>query len=309
MAEQRQTLLPNPKAVVVVGKIGCGNSTVLNNLYGLKLTTKSSPKPITTSISEHYPGEDNALLVIDTPGLGGIARSTESIISEVEKVLKGKDFTLLYCLPVKASDTLTESDTNIIRTIDSHLGRRVWDKCVLLLTFSDVAKEEFHSADQDMNGYCSYLQRHVDAFYSQLVACGIKLPHIKMMFDYEWPMILSQESTGQIIAVPVKKHAEEELPIIPRRNMPNDQTWVDIAMAVICNTSRLTKRKEPRRWYDVVRKNPVRSTTGTLVGAGLGALFGSFSGPWGSVIGAFIGAALGIALAIVSVLATKARRS
>ena len=301
-------LLPREKVVVVLGKIGSGKSTALNNIYGLNLTTKSSPRPVTTEISEHLvqSGGDGDVKVIDTPGLGGVTRSTESIVSELADKLEDKDYTMVYCLPVKTSDTLTETDRSIVKATDYHLGRRVWDKCVLLLTFSDKAKSDpIHCNDN--TAYINFLEGHVNAFYNMLKQVKIELPVIQSVFGQRYRNQQQLVSNGQIVAIPVAKSLETT-DIAPGAHF-RGQNWAEEALLEINETSSLKKRKEHYRWKFMVRKNPLRSATGTLLGAGVGALIGAFTSPWGIVLGAFIGAALGIILAMGSIWLEKIRRT
>ena len=307
MEEQAVRLLPREKVVVVLGKIGSGKSTALNNIYGLNLTTKSSPRPVTTEISELLvQSGGDGVKVIDTPGLGGVTRSADSIVSELADKLEDKDFTVVYCLPVKPSDTLTETDRSIVKAIDYHLGRRVWDKCVLLLTFSDKAKSDPDHCNNNI-AYIKFLDGHVMAFYNMLKQVKIELPVIQSVFGNRYRNEQQLVSNGQIVAIPVAKSLEETLDIVPEAQL-RSKNWAEEALLEINETSALKKRKEHHEWTVMVRKNPLRSATGTLLGTGVGALIGAFTSPWGIVLGAFIGAALGIILAMGSIWLEKIRR-
>ena len=289
MEEEALSLLPTQeKVVVVLGKIGSGKSTALNNIYGLNLTTKSSPRPITTEISERLVQSGGAgVKVIDTPGLGGIMRSADSIVSELADKLEGKDYTMVYCLPVKPSDTLTETDRCIVKAIDYYLGRRVWDKCVLLLTFCDKAKSD-RAHCNDNTAYIKFLEDHVNAFYNMLKEVNIELPVIQSVFGHRYRNQQQLVSNGQIVAIPVAKSLEETPDIAPGAQL-RSQNWAEEALLEISETSSLMKRKEHHEWR-MVRENPQRS-------AGV-ALIGAFTSFWGIFFGAFIKAALAIILAM-----------
>ena len=290
MEEEALSLLPTQENVVVVlGKIGSGKSMALNNIYGLNLTTKSSPRPVTTEISERLVQSGGAgVKVIDTPGLGGIMRSADSIVSELADKLEGKDYTMVYCLPVKPSDTLTETDLSIVKAINYRLGRRVWDKCVLLLTFSDQAKSAPAHCN-DNTAYINFLEDHVNAFYNMLKEVNIELPVIQSVFGHRYRNQQQLVSNGQIVAIPVAKSLEETPDIVPGAQL-RSQNWAEEALLEISKTSSLMKRKEHHEWR-MVRENPQRS-------AGVGALIGPFTSFWGIFFGAFFKAALAIILAM-----------
>ena len=178
--------------------------------------------------------------VVDTPGLGGVEGQTETIIKQMASTVKDSNFVLLYCLPVKPSDTLTETDKFIVKTVQSSLGRFVWDKCVLLLTFSDIARHEEFGSDHQISNYISYLQGHILAFHSILKHCGADVPEIKSILEYDRQQSEPiQESLGQIVAVPVMKSKSSTGPAIH----PGISTgWTEQALDEITKAAWMRRR-------------------------------------------------------------------
>ena len=261
----------SPVVVVVAGKIGSGKSTVLNNLYGLNLEVRSSPTSVMRTITERVVQRNGATVrVLDTPGLGGVSVRTEVVAKQIASAVRGSDYTLLYCLPVKPSDTLTETDNVIIKNLQLHLGSKVWDKCVLLLTFSDVLQREF-TADHQANEYITFLRGHVQAFHRILKECGADVPRISSTFDYD----RMQTEIGEIVAVPVMKNRSVTI-------LNAGMNWIDQALSEISKASQLTRRKdeEPPMIKKIFRalcpniRNPTRAVVCALVGAGVGGLYG-----------------------------------
>lgn len=295
----------NPVVLMVTGKTGSGKSTALNNIFDLHFEARNSP----TSVTQAVTGEDIekngvTLRIIDTPGLGAVNLKTEEIVRKMDAATKDLDFTLLYCLSVKPSDTLTETDKIIVKNLQSGLGSRVWDKCVLLLTFSDVARCDEFSSQHQTEDYIAYLQGHVRAFHLLLQQCGAEVSGVKTIFEYDRQQQVrkQQESVGEIVAVPVKKSKSNEPNILPRIN----SDWTESAFIEIKKTSQLRKRKETNR---TVTKG---SVAGVVMGAGIGAVVGVFSNPLGlgMPIGACIGATVGVAVAyLISTCLDKSKRS
>ncbi len=307
-------------AIVVVGKIGSGKSTALNNLFKLNLEARSSPSSVTKTLNERIVvyNEVNTR-VVDTPGFGGITLTTDMIMKEITKAVKGTDFTLLYCLPVKPSDILTETDRAIIKALHQYFGRNVWDKCVLLLTFSDVAPEAEFASNYQSDGYRDYLRGHIQAFHHILKECGSRISEIRGTFDYS---ILEQHSlqnnTGTILAVPVMKDKGSSGII---------SDWTSQAHAVISETSltkRISRKTYPNSLQDFLFQmwhNPSRSVTvamqlakknlgivifGTIMGASAGGLIGwMYEETFGMFIGSFIGTFMGILLSLLISMAIK----
>ena len=286
--------------VVVAGKIGSGKSTVLNNLYGLNLEARSSPTSVTQTVTESVVQRNGATVrVLDTPGLGGVSVKTKDVAQQIASAVRGSDYTLLYCLPVKPSDTLTETDKFIIKNLQLHLGSKVWDKCVLLLTFSDVALQREFAADHQANEYITFLRGHVQAFHRILKECGADVPRIRSTFDYD----RVQTEIGEIVAVPVMRNRN-----VAGGNILNaGMNWINQALTEISNASQRMRRidEEPPVITRLVREamaNPTRAVVGILVGAGAGGLYGwYYYGLTGMFIGSWIGAFIGALLSYFSV--------
>lgn len=331
----------SPTIVLVAGKTGSGKSTALNNIFGLNFEARSSPGSVTTVIADEVVERNGTTFrVIDTPGLGDAGGRTTATTKAMATAVKSSDFTLLYCLPVKPSDTLTETDKLIIKSLQSHLGRRVWDKCVLLLTYSDIARHGEFPSDHQADSYISYLHEHIQAFHRMLKDCGIDIPPIKSIFAHDRLQFRAgQESTGEIIAVPVMKTNSNAEPKIH----PGSHTrWTEKALVEVTHVTRLKRLagepdgvcriltgaiygccstpnviatafyrcyKNPRRSTTVVVQGalryPYRVIVGALLGAGIGCLCGMFRSQLWMVIGTCIGALVGVVLAFLSFLGSK----
>ena len=216
------------KPVIAIGKVGCGKSTALNNLYGLNLPAKSSSKPVTTSVTKELKEKNkNWYYIIDTPGIkddGSISESLHSLFDE----FKSKDFTLVFCLSIKPGDPLTESDEIIVKKLTSHFGERVWEKCVLLLTYSDLSRSKFGTSTSGTNNYTKYISTCTVQFHDLLIKSGLKVPSIVNILDVidNNHSSLHLPSMKAIVAVPVQKRNHENTDILAGKIQSH---WTTIA--------------------------------------------------------------------------------
>jgi len=133
------------------------------------------------------------LHIMDTSGLGARDMRNKDVLSQMAEDLRGLDYTLLYCLSVSPSSSVTELDKSIVAGLIKTFGIDIWDKCVLLLTFSDYARVKFNSQLQQ---YIKYIRQYARSFKQLLKENGASPIKVMTVFDYS-----SQEERQQIYSV------------------------------------------------------------------------------------------------------------
>lgn len=227
--------------VVVAGQPRKGKSTLLNNVFGVEFSARPSPKSVTSNVSSITVTNNEVTMdIFDTPGLGSLdlSRNEKDFLSIMAEKTKKANVVLLYCHSIAVSNNLTEVDAGIIKKLHSALGSHIWQKCVLLLTFSDTAASSLFpdhasssSAGQD---YVEYVRRHTQYFLQVLKKYGGEgVPSVKCIFDY--PSIddmVTRKSTHEIVAIPVRKKKEKSYEILPGLEL-NTLEWYDIVLMEI----------------------------------------------------------------------------
>ncbi len=285
--------------IMVAGRARNGKSTALNNIFGLKLTANASSKSVTQVVTvsevtkivqkskkkklkeDKAADEEITLRVIDTPGLGAIDIEKETILKDMKSVIKGDNYTLLYCFSVSTSCSITDTDEIILKNLDKSLGKEVWNKCVLLFTFSDHAVQEFEDSQE---GYIQYIKGHAEAF-QRLLRKVTEDQSIVIKTIFEYPSIekLDQdEKPSEIIAIPVNKKPQNSEAILPGM-VRAGRDWTDIVFMEL-----MKKTDKDFRVPFVFYRHP--SIYGCIAaGAGLG----SAMGPVGAAVGALGGLTVG----------------
>ena len=319
-SSQEGSLIKSNELVVIMvaGKVGNGKSTALNNIYGLNLETKSSSTMVTKDIlSLDVEKNGVTVRVIDTPGLGSIDLKTESVVREMREVTKGHNYILLYCLGVKPSDILTETDKVIIRNLQQTLGVQVWQKCVLLLTFSDITREqEYPSAAQDED-YKDFLKEHAQQFQSILQEQSRTQIEVKTIFEYNSQEEREQQEASEaIVAIPVQKEKNYKHDILPGISHLYPE-WTDAVILELMKKKDAKDRILPMIAIGGIQNNYVKilagGAVGAVVGTGVGTVTGIVGGPLGMIAGAICGMVIGGTVGlpiyrIVEILKAKPQR-
>lgn len=286
--------------IIVAGKPRNGKSKALNNIFDLDFASEVSCKSVTQHVlKKTVKKKGRELQIIDTPGLGAIDIPTKDITKEIKDAIEGIDYTLLYCLSVSPNSTLTEIDKTIVMNLHTSLGKVVWDKCVLLLTFSDNAIKEFMSEEEERSEdaledmsknpserYTEFLKEYAEQFQSLLKTCGAHVSKVKTIFEYETQEAREEQTWKEIVAVPVGKLRTDSDKILPGIKFKDQEDWTDIAF-----TEMMKKTKEERRELFLSFKYDHVFPIG-LGGLAVGAVIGTMFGPLGSIFGAGIGGAV-----------------
>ena len=303
--EQKDSAMP---CIMIAGKPANGKSTALNNIFGLEMDAGVSACSVTQRMIETEVVKDNhSLKIIDTPGLGARDINREEIAIIMGETIKNKEYTLIYCLSVSPSNRLTEEDETIVSNLNEFLGKEVWQKCVILFTFSDTTWRDEFAENDDREGYKDHLKAMAMQFQSILRLYDQNAPLVKTIFE--------DPESSDIVAFPVGKKTMSTKDILPGVNIEDGNDWTDLVFTEILKKTAEDKQKSLIGLkYGAAIASSGASTVlvTTLVGAGAGAAVGAVGGPIGIVAAAGIGAAGGLVVggitaAVSSFLAVVAK--
>ena len=278
--------------IMVAGKPRKGKSQALNNIFGVKWKSRMTVNSVTLKVTkEIVTKRGQKLRVIDTPGLAAVDIDKNEVVEEMKRAVKGIDYTLIYCQSVSPSTALDLSDIHILKRLTSSLGKDVWKKCVILLTFSDTARNEKFPSDKDIKDYKEYLKDYLKHFYDLLKMCGADIPGVKLVFDYKDQKAREEQIMDEIVAVPVGLFPRDKS-IVPGI-LEENEYWTDLAFIELLKKT----PKERRESFFAFRYYAIGAgiAAGAAAGAAAGLLWGLFGAAVGAIIGA-IGAGTGLTI-------------
>ena len=197
-----------PPTIVLTGKSGAGKSSLMQILMEGKATQKHSAEPVTDKfIAEEFTKNGVTIRIIDTPGLMGTKEDSKEL-KMCSVYTEGKADLLLYCIPVGAGHKFHEANPEIMLSLTEGFGKKIWDHCVLVLTMSNLALNEYtedYPCDQTTaeKEYAKFLKEFSDKFEKQLHDLGID-KHVKTVFEIE-------KNENAIIAIPAGKNPHSKV--------------------------------------------------------------------------------------------------
>ena len=211
--------------VMIAGLPRIGKSTSLNNIFGLTLPARGSARTVTTSlISTSVVRHGVSLTIIDAPGLGAGDISTPTILKHMKKL--GDNVILVLTLSVCPNSTLTQPYLSMLKELSCIWGPIIWERTVIVLTFTDLALFEFEYNQQD---YQDYLMSHCTVLEKALKSISVTKP-VKLFFEYTSYDQYKNEKLDGIVAIPVAKH--EDFPtekLFPQQHWSHEYKWTDLA--------------------------------------------------------------------------------
>ena len=307
----------NPIVIVIAGEARKGKSKALNNIFGtdFPVSDSTAASPIEIHVRE-VKKNGRSYILVDIPGFG-TSESDDAKIREKFTLIRGLDFTLLYCLPMFPPKVLGDSDKKILHNLQKCLHNRIWEKTVLLLTFSDESLQHFmDNPDTDeaaaVKRFKEAVAESAKSFQILLSECLSVRHTIHTVFDYSNESVRRNSGFPGMVAVPVRKVTDKPVPdsnefdrdpdIIPGSDLTTN--WAQVAMDEI-NT-----KTEPLQGELKVNNFKFAVTTaGTTIaggaagagaGAGAGVAIGVVGGPIGMAIGAAVGGPVGAVVGLVS---------
>lgn len=128
---------PASVKILILGRTGSGKSTLINNILGRKIASVGHrPFPETSTVSEYKEVVHGvSVTVCDTPGLGDASGNEEDYMRKIQASCDNPDL-VLYCQSMDNTRWQTD-DEEALKTVTKHLGNKIWEHSVLVLTFAD----------------------------------------------------------------------------------------------------------------------------------------------------------------------------
>ncbi len=221
--------------VIAAGLPRNGKSTGLNNLFGLNFSTKVSATSVTTQVTSVQTNKNGiSLTVTDTPGLSAVNSCRDpAIIRDVKKIGTKNTFLLILTLPVSSNSLIAEDYRNIIANLTAIFGKKLWNWCLVLLTFSDTVRECEFPCDEDRWKYVEHLKEHCMELEKVLAKVGVQ-KCVKPFFQYTCFNQFRDESLDGIVAIPVGKVPEVPTErLFPLQPWTHKYRWTDLAFMEI----------------------------------------------------------------------------
>ncbi len=227
--------LPNlsdasPHVIIIAGESQKGKTTALNNVFG----TDFQLDPIEDDVMvKEVRRNGRSYVLIDTPGFGGSSNMADKEVRKrIHEAVKGLDFTLLLCLSVNSGNISSDSTKMLLRNLQSCLHDRIWEKCVLLLTFSDDLLRNTY----DIQLYKNLVSNYAESFQQLLNDTFELRQDVKTVFDYHNEYARTSSGFSGIVAVPIRKKQDvkiqqsedftRDLDIIP--GIPFSESWSSV---------------------------------------------------------------------------------
>ncbi len=196
---------------------------------------------------------------------------------------------LLYCISVAPDHSLNVADAHVMESLQRILGRDVWRKCIILLTFCDLLHDEAKEK------YDSILKNHVQQI-NQLLK--------KVQTDQLWfGMFRKKEVTKVKSVVDINVDQEEivEIVAVPVYYSEQNKLDKDSKFQAIIEILRKKGPLQRKRLMEFMFRRKLHSAlvhtaTGTVnlaSGASLGGLVGGVAGFAAGGVGSIPGAAIG----------------
>ena len=275
--------------ILMAGEKGCGKTTALCNIFGLSRDTVSSPHSVTKStVTTKITKNGVHLTVVDLVGFGSKNLDVSDINTATAEDVTGRDCILIVCLSVVPNSVLSKAEKNIVTNLHRVLNKKMWEKCVILLTFSDASWRDEYADGDNQEDYIEHINDVAQQASAVLRKCGSGLPRVKSVFE--------ERCNRDITVIPVGEKpctAGEILPGIP---IPDGGNWTDFVLLELLRKSSKDKRKSLKALkygsalFEDAGSNAV---VGVAVGAGIGAIMGTLAGPLGMVAAAGVGAVAG----------------
>lgn len=294
--------------VVIAGKSGAGKSALINNLLGKKeAVTKLCPNSTTDKLEEFRGRQgDVTICMVDTEGLKEDRKKKKKQLKELSDFTGGNADILIYCIPIAPGLRFFDANPPIMKVLQDVFGREIWDHCIVVFTFSNLAWEHIlaegnQEEEAVVHSYKEYIKSYAECFNKELVKLKVVNTQVLTIFEHHQ----HPRPNNIIAAVPAGYKVHDR---VLADLGAGHQSWIDaifLEMTEKCQKEHKTAFLQYRFGMElaekVLGKNGLTvmlggSGGGALVVAGtmVGVTVGIPGGPIGMALGGTIGATAGV---------------
>jgi len=275
--------------ILMAGEKGSGKSTALCNIFNLDREIVSSPHSITKNTVLIKISKNSVnLTVVDLVGFGSKNLNISEIDTTMAGNISGKDCILLLCLSVVPSYPLSKKEKNLFVNLHRVLNKKMWEKCVILLTFSDTSWRDEFAEDNNEEEFMEHVNDVAQQVSAVLRKCDSNLPQVKSVFE--------ERGKRDITVIPVGESPCLTKELLPGVSISDGSNWTDFVLLELLKKS----SKDRRKMLEALKYGSATPTdagshaiVGVAVGAGIGATVGIVAGPLGAMVAAGVGAVAG----------------
>ena len=188
--------------IVFIGRTRAGKSTLrLNILHGGEWQVLS-PGSATLFKATCQHGHV-ALKVYDTEGL-----EPDNLLESLSGDIKGQADLVILCIPVTPGAVLEDQTPDIMRKLQEVFSKAIWRRCIIALTFSNVAWERCRKKSRaPMEEYKTYITSYSSRIQEEFNKMGVSDVLVTTPFSQQ----LTDEHKFQVVAIPVGDEADDNV--------------------------------------------------------------------------------------------------
>ena len=122
---------------LIFGRTGVGKSSFINSVFGEETAKTAKFEPCTKIIQRHVDSiRYGKICIVDTPGFGEINNEIRKAL-ELKKFIKKNHIEKFIFVSSLRERRLRGDELNMLKTITNIVGKKIWKRTWLILTFAN----------------------------------------------------------------------------------------------------------------------------------------------------------------------------
>ena len=201
--------------ILIMGKAGVGKSALINSISGADLALESHKRQCGCAVEVYkLTVSEYRIVIVESPGVFDGNEREEGHVIDLQSVITSPSELqlVMFCWPI-ISHCFTEEDHKTLHLFTNTLGKEIWNKSVIVLTFANRLVSDLTSTScSDPVVFAELLQQKIIQSTTQIKAALRKLGIL--------------EEVIQSIPVSVAGYHKASLCIQKGYILPDDSDWL-----------------------------------------------------------------------------------